>query len=58
MLVWEEDELNHLDVLESEKLVASQKINGFAHAIDKQGRLYLVEEEEYPRVVRVSVEFK
>jgi hypothetical protein len=58
MLAWEEDELNHLDVFESEKLVASQKINGFAHAIDKQGRLYLVEEEYFPRVVRVSVEFK
>lgn len=58
MLAWEEDELNHLDVLENEKLVASLKIVGFAHAIDKQGRLYLVDEEEYPRVVRASVEFK
>lgn len=58
MLAWEEDELNHLDIFENEKLIASQKIGGFPHTIDKQGRLYLVEEEEYPRVVRVSVEFK
>ncbi|MDH5466883.1 MAG: 6-bladed beta-propeller [Candidatus Aminicenantes bacterium] len=55
MLAWEEDELNHLDVFENEKLIASQKINGFAHAIDKQGRLYLVEEEEYPKVVRATI---
>jgi len=41
MMAWEEDELNHLDVFENEKLVASQKIAGFAHAIDKKGRLYL-----------------
>ncbi len=58
MLAWEEDELNHLDVFENEKHVAYLKTKGFAHAIDKQGRLYLVEEEYFPRVVRVSVEFK
>ena len=58
MLAWEEDELNHLDVFENERLIASRKIVGFPHTIDKRGRLYLVEEEEYPRVVRISVEFK
>lgn len=58
MLAWEEDELNHLDVFENEKLIASRKIVGFPHTIDKQGRLYLVEEEYFPRVVRASVEFK
>ncbi|MDH5386375.1 MAG: 6-bladed beta-propeller [Candidatus Aminicenantes bacterium] len=58
MLAWEEDELNHLDVLENEKLIASLKIVGFAHAIDEQGRLYLVEKEDYPRVVRATIEFK
>jgi len=58
MMAWEEDELNHLDVFENEKLVASQKIAGFAHAIDKKGRLYLVEEEDYPRVVRVTIAYK
>jgi hypothetical protein len=58
MLAWEEDELNHLDVFENEKLIASRKITGFAHTIDKKGRLYLVEEEDFPRVVRASVEFK
>jgi len=58
MLAWEEDEHNHLDVFENEKLIASQKIVGFAHTIDKQGRLYFVEDEYFPRVVRASVEFK
>jgi len=58
MMAWEEDELNHLDVFENEKLIASQKIVGFAHAIDKKGRLYLVEEEDYPRVVRVTIAYK
>jgi len=58
MLAWEEDEHNHLDVFENEKHIASQKIVGFAHTIDKQGRLYFVEDEYFPRVVRASVEFK
>lgn len=58
MMAWDEEELNHLDVFENEKLVASQKIAGFAHAIDNKGRLYLVEEEDYPRVVRLSVVYK
>ncbi len=58
MMAWEEDELNHLDVFENDKLIASQKIVGFARAIDKKGHLYLVEEEDYPRVVRASVEYK
>lgn len=58
MLAWEEDELNHLDVFENENLIASRKITGFPYTIDKQGRLYLVEEEYFPRVVRASVEFK
>ena len=58
IMSWEEDELNHLDVFENEKLIASQKITGFVHTIDKKGRLYLVEEEDFPRVVRASVEFK
>ena len=58
MRAWEEDELNHLDVFENEKLATSRKIVGFAHAIDTKGRLYLVEEEEFPRVVRVTVTTK
>jgi len=58
MTAWEEDELNHLDIFENEKLIASQKIIGFAHAIDNKGRLYLEEEEDYPRVVRASVVYK
>ena len=58
MLAWEEDALTHLDVFENEKLVASQKIVGFVRAIDNKGRLYLVEEEDYPRVVRASVVYK
>lgn len=58
MMAWEEDELNHLDIFENEKLIASQKIVGFAHTIDKKGRLYLLEEEDYPRVVRYSIEEK
>jgi hypothetical protein len=58
MMVMEEDEPNHLDVFENEKLIFSQKIIGFTHAIDKKGRLYLVEEEDFPRVVRVTVVYK
>ncbi|MGD8535774.1 MAG: 6-bladed beta-propeller [Candidatus Aminicenantes bacterium] len=58
MMAMEEDEPNHLDVFENEKLIFSQKIIGFTHAIDKKGRLYLVEEEDFPRVVRVTVVYK
>jgi len=58
MMAWEEDELNHLDIFENEKLIASQKIVGFVHAIDKKGRLYLLESEDYPRVVRVTIAYK
>jgi hypothetical protein len=58
MMIWDEDELNHLDVFENEKLIASQKIVGFAHAIDKKGRLYLVESEDYPKVIRVTITYK
>jgi hypothetical protein len=58
MMAWDEEELNHLDVFENEKLVASQKIAGFAHAIDNKGRLYLLENEDYPRVVRIRVAYE
>jgi hypothetical protein len=58
MMAWEEDELNHLNVFENEELIASQKIVGFVHTIDKKGHLYLVEEEDYPRVVRVTIAYK
>jgi hypothetical protein len=58
MMAQEEDELNHLDVFENERLIASTKIVGFAHAVDSKGRLYTEEEEEYPKVVRYSVKEK
>jgi len=43
---------NQLDIFEKGTHIASLDVEGFAYAIDKEGRLYFVEEEDFPKVVR------
>jgi hypothetical protein len=49
------DTPNQLDIFENGSYVTSLKIEGFAYAIDKRGRIYCVEGENIPRVVRYSI---
>lgn len=49
------DTPNHLDIFEDGRYVTSLKVEGFAYAIDKEGRIYCAEEENIPRVVRYSI---
>jgi len=56
IMSWEEDSPHQLDIFENEKCVASLKTFALASAIDKKGRLYAVEQEDFPRVIRYSVE--
>jgi hypothetical protein len=44
-----------LDIFEDYKPISSIEVNGFVHAIDYEGRLYMVDEEKYPKVVRYQV---
>lgn len=44
-----------LDIFEDYKPVESMEVNGFVHAIDGKGRLYMVDEKEFPKVVRYQV---
>jgi hypothetical protein len=44
-----------LDIFKDYKPVESMEVNGFVHAIDGKGRLYMVNQEEYPKVVRYQV---
>ncbi len=52
---WETDSPHQMEVFENEKRIASLKTTAFASAIDKKGRLYLIEEEDFPRLIRASV---
>jgi len=45
---------NQLDIFEKGVPIASLDVDGFAYAIDKEGRLYFVEEEDFPKVVRYT----
>lgn len=45
---------NQLDIFEKGVSIASLDVDGFAYAIDKEGRLYFVEEEDFPKVVRYT----
>lgn len=49
--------LGELTLFEDDKPVASTEVIGVPHAIDRQGRLYIVEQENFPRVVRYIVQF-
>jgi hypothetical protein len=46
---------NQLDIFENEEQIATLDVVGSAYAIDRQGRLYFAEEEDFPRVVRYIV---
>jgi hypothetical protein len=46
-----------LTLFVNDKPVASTEIIGIPHAIDSQGRLYVAEQENFPRVVRYIVQF-
>lgn len=46
-----------LTIFENDKPVASAEVIGIPHAVDSQGRLYVVEQENFPRVVRYIVQF-
>lgn len=54
----DEDAGWQLDIFENDEYIASLEVNGLAFAVDQKGRLYFSEEEEFPRVVRYSVELK
>jgi len=43
---------NKLEIFENNKEVATLTVKGFAYAIDKKGRIYFAEEEDFPRMVR------
>lgn len=47
-----------LHIFEKRRCVASLQVNGYAYAIDKMGRLYFSEEEDYPKMVRYTVREK
>ena len=46
-----------LTLFVNDKPIASTEIIGIPHAIDSQGRLYVAEQENFPRVVRYIVQF-
>lgn len=46
---------NQLEIFENNKAIAALTVGGFAYAIDKKGRIYFVEEEDFPKVVRYSL---
>ena len=52
------DTTHSLHIFEKSKFIASLKVNGYAYAIDKMGRIYVSEEEEYPKMARYSVSEK
>jgi hypothetical protein len=54
--VWDQDAPNQLDIFENNKYIISLKVEGFVYAIDKRGRLYFAEEEEFPKMVRCTLE--
>lgn len=44
--------INHFDIFENFSHIYSLKVKGFPYAIDKIGRFYFAEEEDFPKVVR------
>lgn len=46
---------NQLDVFEKDKQIGSLDVEGYAHAVDSQGRLYFTTEEPFLRVIRFAV---
>lgn len=56
IMSWEEDFSHQLNIFENENRFASLKTFALALAVDKKGRLYAVEQEDFPRVIRYSAE--
>lgn len=50
------DAKNHLDVFENGKQKATLTVTGILYVVDAQGRLYFIEEEDFPQVVRYRLE--
>lgn len=53
-----QDTLHQLDIFEKDKYIGSLKVKGYAYAINRKGRLYFSEVEEYPKMVRYSLKEK
>ena len=53
-----QDTVHQLDIFEKDKYIGSLNVKGYAYAIDKKGRLYFSEVEEYPKMVRYSLKEK
>ena len=49
------DPENQMEYFEGGKSLFSQILNGFPYAIDNKGRLYIVEADEFPVVVRYTI---
>jgi hypothetical protein len=49
---------NQLDIFENDEQIATLDVDGLAYAIDRQGRLYFAEEEDFPMVVRYMVRIR
>ncbi|MFC2156848.1 6-bladed beta-propeller [Acidobacteriota bacterium] len=49
---------NQMELFEDGKSLFSQILNGFPYAIDKKGRIYIVEADEFPVVVRYTLSVK
>ena len=52
---WDRDGPNHMEIFDNNRSVASLAIKGFAYSVDKEGRIYFAEEEDFPRVVRCKI---
>lgn len=52
---WSRDGTNQMEIFDNNKSVASLAIKGCAYSVDKQGRIYFAEQEEFPRVVRCKL---
>lgn len=46
-----------LTLFEDDEPIASAEVIGIPHAVDSRGRLYVAEQENFPRVVRYLVQF-
>lgn len=46
---------NQLDIFENKKYIASLNVKGIAYAVDREGRLYFAEEEDFPKAVRYKI---
>ncbi len=52
---WDRDGPNQMEIFDNNRSVASLAIKGFAYSVDKEGRIYFAEEEDFPRVVRCKI---